>query len=181
MEGNLQSSVLQSAMTRSRRSSFVKQYLLMLWPGAEGLLLELARRLGDEISLPGETVSLLAGSLAEGAHNFYRCKGRYSASTWDQNIFLHFFQGVFCRAAAVFGCRVQTGSGGCWEVTHRPYLDWRQENPGGIEVSWEPAAAPVAGPEQLCRLVLAECNYPRTWVAGQLMELLGGSGGSDAK
>lgn len=165
-------------MVRSRRSSFVKQYLYMLWPASEGLLLELARRLGDEVSLPGAPVSLLAGSLAEGAENFYRRKGRYSAATWDQNVFLHFFQGVFCRAAAVFGCRVRTPDGGCWEVEHRPYLDWRLENSGGIEVSWQPEeawGAPDNGQAgRLCRLILTECNYPPTWALGELLRSLEG-------
>ncbi|MHB9071999.1 MAG: hypothetical protein ACYC6G_00585 [Desulfobaccales bacterium] len=168
------SRVLESALVRSRRSSFVKQYLYLLWPASEGLLLELARRLGDETSLPGTPVSLLAGSLAEGAENFYRRKGRYSAATWDQNVFLHFFQGMFCRAAAVFGCQVRTPDGGCWEVEHSPYLDWRLENPGGIEVCWQPEASPGDRAGELCRLVLAGCNYPGTWAVGQLLQLLDG-------
>jgi len=173
------SRVLESAMLRSRRSSFVKQYLYMLWPGSEGLLLELARRVGEEISLPGEPVSLLACSLAEGANNFYRRKGRYNSATWDQNVFLHYFQGVFCRAAAVFGCRVRASNGGCWELTEQPYLDWRLENPGNIEVSWEPNAAAKGldcdGAGRLCRLVLSDSNYPCTWAGGRLLDLLGGN------
>jgi hypothetical protein len=157
----------------------VKQYIHMLWPGSKVLLLELARRLGDEICLPGEPVSLLAGSLAEGANNFYRLKGPYNAATWDQNVFLYFYQGVFCRAAAVFGCRVRTGAGECWEVTQRPYLDWRLENPGGIEVSWEPEATAKGldgdGAGQLCRLVMDASNYPCTWAGQRLLDLLGGN------
>jgi hypothetical protein len=154
----------------------------MLWPGSEGLLLELARRVGDEISLPGEPVSLLAGSLAEGTNNFYRRKGRYNPATWDQNVFLHYFQGVFSRAAAVFGCRVRASNGGAWEVAERPYLDWRLENPGNIEVSWEdPQSATKGlsgdgdGAGRLCRLVLSDSNYPCTWAGGRLLDLLGGN------
>ena len=164
---------------RSRRSSFVKQYLLMLWPGSEGLLLELARRLGNEISLPGEPVSLLAGSLAEGANNFYRRKGRYNAATWDQNVFQHFFHGAFCRAAAAYACRVRTEAGACWEVRERPFLDWRLENPGGIEVGWEPETATkgLDGDEarRLCHLVMHDSNYPCTWAGRRLLDLLGGN------
>jgi len=77
----LVSQVMQSALLQSRRSSFVKHYLLMLWPDSEKLLLELARRLGDEISLPREPVSLLADSLAAGAENCYRWKGLYDSAT----------------------------------------------------------------------------------------------------
>jgi hypothetical protein len=121
---------MQSALLQSRRSSFVKHYLLMLWPDADRLLLELARRLGDEIRLPGRPVSLLADSLAAGAENFYRRKGRYDSSTWVGNVFLHFCQGVFCRAAAAFSCRVRTAAGAYWEVAEQPFLDWRLENPG---------------------------------------------------
>ena len=170
------SKVLESALVQSRRTGFVRQYLCLLWPASEGLLLELARCLGDEVSLPSASVSLLAGSLAEGGNNFYRRKGRYSAATWDQNVFLHFFQGVFCRAAAVFGCRVLTSDGGCWEVEHRPYLDWRLEHPGGIEVSWQSQEALEALPGdqagRLCRLVLSGCNYSGIWAVGQLLESL---------
>ena len=170
----LMSQVLESALVRSRRSSFVKQYLYLLWPASEVLLLELARRLGDEISLPGAPVPLLTGSLAEGAENFYRRKGRYSAATWDQNVFLHFFQGMFCRAAAVFGCQVRTSGGECWEVEQRPYLDWRLEYPGGIEVSWQREAPPGDRAGELCRLILAGSNYPGTWAVGQLLQSLDG-------
>ncbi len=155
----------------------MKQYLYVLWPASEGLLLALAQRLGDEISLPGKPVSLLASSVAEGANNFYRRKGRYSASAWDLNVFLHFYQGAFTRAAAVFGCRVRTPDGSCWESRQEPYLDWRQKHPGGIEVSWQPDTSAGNGAGELCRLILSGCNYPGTWVVEQLLSLLDGDHG----
>jgi hypothetical protein len=162
---------LGAALIRSQRGSFVRQYLYLLWPGSAGLLLELARRLGNEIGLPGEPVSLLADSLAAGANNFYRLKGRYHPATWDQNVFLHFFQGAFGRAGAVYGCRVRTVSGDeSWEVSHRPFLDWRREHPGAIEVDWLPEIVSEAG--NLFNLVLSGCNYPRTWMLEQLAGLL---------
>ena len=167
------SQVLESALNRSRRSSFVKQYLYILWPESRGLLLELSRRLGDEVRLPGARVSLLADCLAEGAENFYRCKGRYHSTTWDSNVFLHFFQGVFFQAAAVFDCQVRTAPGGCWEAAHMPYLDWRLENPGAIEVSWPPAADSDGQAGRLCRLILSGRPYPCAWIVEQLLGLLG--------
>jgi hypothetical protein len=159
-------------MEQSRRGNFVKQYLWMLWPGSKVLLLELARRLGDEITLPGESVSLLADSLAAGANNFYRCKGRYNPATWCHNLFQHYYQGVFSRAALVYGCRAQTANGGYWEVEQVPYLDWRLENPGALEVSWDPEALSAGGPARLCRL-LVDAGHYRTWAVEQLLQGFG--------
>jgi hypothetical protein len=171
--------VLQSALARSRRGNFVRQYVYLLWPGSKILLLELARRLGDEISLPGEPVSLLAGSLAAGAENFYRRKGYYDSATWDGHVFVHFYQGVFCRAAAVFGCRVRTAAGGCWEVAQQPFLDWRLENPGEIEVGWQAEVLPTPAdgrPGRLCRLVLSGCGDYHHWAVERLLGRLEGGG-----
>lgn len=163
------SQTLESALTRSRRSSFVKHYLLVLWPYSERILLEMARRLGDEIALPGDPCSLLANCMTEGAENFYRKKGRYNSSTWDKDIFLHFYQAAFARAAAIFDCEVRPQNGNCWDVTRQPYLDWRLENPGPIEVTWKPPASPAADAGHLFDLVFSACQYPRNWMVEQLL------------
>ncbi|MBW1952085.1 MAG: hypothetical protein JRI66_03250 [Deltaproteobacteria bacterium] len=170
--------VLESAMAKSRRGNFVKRYLYLLFPDSQGLLLELARRIGDEVKLPGEKLSLLAVCLREGAGNFYRRKanGRYNSSTWDQNVFLYFFQGVFWRASEIFDCRVLTLDGSCWEVTSLPYLDWRLQHPGEIEVCWPETRLEPGNPGagKLCRLVLAGRDYRCTWAVRQLINLLEG-------
>lgn len=166
--------VLGSALAQSRRSSFVKQYLYLLWPDANGLLLELARRLGDEIITPGEQVSLFAVCLRKGAENFHRRKGRYNPTTWNQNVFLLFFQGVFSYATKAYDCRVRTASGASWEITQLPYLDWRSRNPGTIEVCWLPESASKDRAGELCRMVLSGCNYRHTWTVRQLLGALEG-------
>lgn len=134
--------------------------------------------------MPGQPVSLLADSLAEGAESFYRRKGRYDPATWDGNVFLHFYQGVFHRAAAVFACRVRTAAGVDWDVAQQPFLDWRQENPGGLEVNWQPEALPGAHggdlPGRLCRLVLSGCHY-RPWAVERLLGLLESGDGADVR
>lgn len=171
------SQALGSALTSSRRSSFVKHYLLVLWPNSTMILMELARRLGDEIGLPGESTSLLANCLAEGAANFYRLKKeRYNSSTWDLNLFLQFYHAVFSRATAIFNCRVCTHDGACWDVTKQPYLDWRLENPGPIEVSWQAQVSPGNQAEHLFNLVLSGSQYPRNWSVEQLKQLIGKNG-----
>jgi len=140
------------------------------------MLLELSRRLGDEIRVPGARVSLLADCLAAGVENFYRRKGRYHPATWDSNVFLHFFQGVFIRAAAVFACRVQAADGGSWEVESLPYLDWRLEHPGAIEMLWGPPSEAGGQAGRLGRLILGARHYPCAWLVEQLWRRLGDRG-----
>ena len=48
---------LRSALAPVRRRSFLRTYLLVLWPSSERLLLELARRLGSEVYVPGSQVT----------------------------------------------------------------------------------------------------------------------------
>lgn len=163
---------MQAALNRSQRGSFVKQKLYLLWPDSRAILEELAGRLGNEVALPGEPLPLLTASLSEGVEDFYRLKGRYDSSTWDLSVFLLFFRGVFTRASEVFGCRVSAG-GACWEVENVPFLPWRQENPGGLEVSRLPEEPPDDRALRLCRLVLGGSGYPRTWAVEQLLGLLG--------
>jgi len=97
------------------------------------------------------------------------------------DVFLHFFQGVFSRAAAVFAIRVQTTAGADWKVAEQPFLDWRQENPGDLQVAWrrEALSAPDDDhPGRLCRMVLAGCDY-RPWMVQRLLSLLGATREND--
>jgi len=70
-------------------------------------------------------------------------------------------------------------------VTQRPYLDWRLENPGGVEVSWEPEATAKGldgdGAGQLCRLVMDASNYPCKWATEKLLQMLALGGGGDGQ
>lgn len=167
--------ILASALCRSRRRNFVRHYLFLLWPDSERLLLELARRIGGEVNLPGDRQSLLAACLSAGAGNFYRRKSRrYHPAAWDQKVFLDFFHGVFRQAAAIYDCRVLTREGAWWEAIYLPYLDWRRRHPGEIEICWQSRDFPVVdrAAVRLCRLVLSGCGYRRTWTVKQLLNSL---------
>ena len=170
--------VLQLALTQSGRSNFIRQYLYLLWPEAQGILLALARQIGGEIKLPDGKTPLLAVCLRHGAANFYERKRyiRYNPATWDHNVFVFFFQGLLNQAAEIFDCRVSTAAGSCWEAIKLPYLDWRLHNPGEIEVYW-PAGGKEASDQaavQLFRLVLGDHEHRHIWTVNQLINLLGG-------
>ena len=161
--------VLQSALRPVRRRSFLKDYLLVLWPDSERLLLEMARRLGNEVPAPGGTTPLLTASLGEGIKKFdhHRRQDGYHPRTWADNIYLHFWQGALTTAAAVMGYRGHA-AGGVWDPERLPFLDWRTEHPGEIEWEYHPVARPATEAERLYLLLLG-CAAPRPWVVRELL------------
>lgn len=162
---------LRSALTPVRRRSFLRTYLLVLWPSSERLLLELARRLGSEVLAPESPMVLLSMSIRAGISNFDRRRDRsgYDPRTWAANIYVHFWQGVMKEAAPVMGCRGYT-AGGVWEPARRPFIDWRLEHPG--EIAWEcqPVLRPATEAELLYGLILRD--EPQTLVVRTLLEVL---------
>jgi len=162
---------LRSALTPVRRRSFLRNYLLMLWPSSERLLLELARRLGGEVCAPGTPVTLLSASIRAGVRNFDRRRDRngYDPRTWAGNIYVHFWQGVMEAAAAVMGCQGHTVCG-VWEPARRPFIDWRLEHPGEIVWKWIPVLRPTTEAERLYRLILRD--GPQTRVVRALLQVL---------
>ena len=98
---NLSRQVLQSALKPLRRRSFLQSYLLVLWPDSERILLEMARRIGGEVLVPGETTPLLTAGLGAGIKKFdhHRKQDGYNPRTWASNVYLHFWQGTVEAAA----------------------------------------------------------------------------------
>ncbi len=62
--------VMQAAVKQSGRQSFFRTSLFRLWPDAQPLLVEVSRRLGDEIRLPEDRQPLLVRSLRAGVAHF---------------------------------------------------------------------------------------------------------------
>lgn len=164
--------VLAAALTCSRRGGFVRRYVLVLWPGVEMMLQEMARWLGGEVRLPGDPMPLLARSLAAGADCFFRCRGRYNPATWDHGVFLHFHQGLFRQGAEIYRCQARV-LGEVWEARREPFMDWRQGRPGRLEVVWREHGVADDPARQLARQVISAAGYPRVWVVERLEELLG--------
>lgn len=169
---SLSRQVLQSALRPVRRRSFIRSYLLVLWPDSERLLLEMARRLGGEVHAPGETVPLLTASLEAGIRKFDRSRKQdgYNPKTWVSNVYLHFWQGAMETAVPVMGFRGHA-SGSVWDPARQPYLYWRLEHPGEIEWEWRPPARPATEAERLYRLLLCR-EGSRPWVVREALRRL---------
>ncbi len=167
---------MKAAVQQSGRRNFVWRCLFMLWPSAKQLLVELSRQLGDDICLPGDNRSLLCRSIIEGANAFYerhkKEKREYIAAEWDLKVYIMFFGTVFLRAAEVGDCRVTAVDGSCWTVDGLPYLDWRREHPGPVEIDWFLENDNYLEAEQLARLSLSACDGRRIWVNNVLLSTL---------
>lgn len=163
---------LQSATKAVKRRSFFRSYLLVLWPNAEGQLLEMARRLGGEVLVPGSTTPLLPAALEAGIKkfDFHRKRDGYDPRTWVANVYLHFWQGTMEAAALAMGFRGHA-DGAVWNPAHQPFLDWRLEHPG--ELVWEHRSEvrTAADAERLYRLLVGR-KGPRPWVVKEVMRRL---------
>ena len=146
---NLSRQTLQSALKAVRRRSFLQSYLLVLWPDSERVLLEMARRLGGEVLVPGGTNSLLTASLGAGIKKFdhHRKQDGYNPRTWASNVYLHFWQGAVETAAQVMSFKAHAATG-IWNPAELPFLDWRSEHPGEIEWEYRPVVRPATGTEE---------------------------------
>lgn len=170
---------MQAAIEQSGRRNFVRQCLFMLWPSTKPLLLSLTRQLGDEIRLPEDDLSLLCRSILTGVDRFRadhrRDKKRCllgNTADWDLKVFISFLAATYQCAADIGYCRVATVYGCTWTVEQQPYMDWRREHPGQLQVAWEWDSEPVLGAEQLVRLTMQESGAPKNWASKMLLALL---------
>lgn len=152
---NLSREVLQNSLRSVRRRSFFRSYLLLLWPDSERLLLEMARRLGDEVHAPDSATPLLVASLTAGINNFDRHRKResYNPTTWVSNVYLHFWQGAMEMAGLSMGIRCHSNDD-VWNPAHQPFLDWRSKHTGDVTWEYSQVIHPAVEAERFYRLLL---------------------------
>lgn len=163
---------MQSALRSVRRRSFIRSYLLLLWPDSERLLLEMARRLGDEVHEPGSTTPLLAACLTAGINKFdqHRKREGYDPATWVSNVYLLFWQGAMEMVALSMGIRCHSADG-VWKPARQPFLDWRSEHAGDVTWEYSQVMRPAAEAERFYRLLLGR-EGPRPWVVKEVLRRL---------
>lgn len=169
--------IMKQAMRQSGRQEFVTSCLFRLWPHSRDLLLEVSRRLGDEIRRPGDRLSLLGRSIRTGYDHFssrHRSKReRYRLDDWDGSVFFEFFYGLYWQASEVSCCRVVSADGAIWTVQGPPYIAWRRRHGGEILINWHDGGDLNRTALRLAWQTMLAYRKQRLWIERRLLEALG--------